>query len=93
MKFYKNNNNNYNYFDKIIINKLTAILEFASPLFSKHTYVYVCFYKNGKLHNTKNSAYNTFGYKTFWLENNCYNEYCTFNKLSWRKFTKLQAFL
>ncbi len=91
MKFYKNKNDKYDYFDKIIINQLTAILEFLSPLFSKNSYV--CFYKNGKLHNDKNSAYNTFEYKSFWLENNCYNKHYTFNKFSWRKFVKLQVFL
>ncbi len=84
MKFYRNKNNEYCYWDKIIDNKLTVI-------YFSHN---IWFFKNGKLHNSKNAAYIRHdGYKQFCLNGTCYGFEYHFNKESWRKFSKLKAFL
>ncbi len=82
MKFYRYNPK-YNYLFKIINNNLIGI--YSS--FSVH------FFKNGKLHNTKNAAIIYYNIKEFYLS----GKYCgcedDFTKQSWRKFVKLQAFI
>ena len=92
MKFFKDNNFNFNnnfvlkFWLKIINNKLTAIY-----LNHKNT---VSFFKNAKLHNSKNAAliYSNAD-KEFYLNHLYYGYNNTFTKSSWRKFIKLQAFL
>jgi hypothetical protein len=87
MKFYININSwTWNYLNKIINNKLTAIFSNKSS--------YVEFFKNGVLHNTKNAAiiYNS-KYKDFISNNKRYGCENDFTKHSWRKFIKLQVFL
>jgi hypothetical protein len=84
MKFYLNKNS-FSYWDKIISNKLTAIYADRNI---------IQFYKNGKEHNDKNFSFiNYFNYKEFRLNNKFYGTKNDFTKYSWRKFTKLQAFL
>ena len=84
MKFYNDKNNSY-YWCIIFDNTLTAI----------HSDSYgIRFYKNGISHNSKNADYvNYKGYKTFSLNGNFYGYKDDFNKESWRRFVKLQAFL
>ncbi len=84
MKFYIDNKD-YFYSNKISINKLTAVYGYL---------YYIYFFKNGKRHNTKNTAYIRYnGYKEYWLNNKRYGTINHFTKQSWRKFVKLQAFL
>jgi hypothetical protein len=84
MKFYRDKKAIY-YSDRIKFNNLTAIYT---------QYSFVIFYKNGKIHNTKNTAFIRYdGVKQFHLN----DKYCgcqyDFTKKSWRRFVKLQAFL
>jgi hypothetical protein len=93
MKFYKDKIRTYYYFDntkfffKIIENKLSAIYCFDD----------VRFFKNGQLHNSKNASYFGYnelnGFKQFLLNGKHYGRNNNFTKSSWRKFTKLKAFL
>ena len=83
MKFYKDYRYSY-YWIKIINNKLTSIY---SDCYN------ILFLKNGKIHNIKNAAYINGIYKNYYLNNNLYGNQNDFTKSSWRKFTKLQAFL
>jgi hypothetical protein len=89
MKFYKDNRKNIKflsiYNNKIINDKLSAILH--------SQYDSIIFYKNGLRHNSKNAAYLSDRIPDFWLNNNFYGSIEDFTKESWRKFTKLQAFL
>jgi hypothetical protein len=85
MKFYRDKNNLYNYLYEIIDNNLSAIRQ------DKYRVIY--FFKNGKIHNTKNAAYIEInGYKQFFINDHCYG-YNDFTKKSWRRFVKLKAFL
>jgi hypothetical protein len=80
MKFYRDIN-----WNKIINNKLTAIyLDYN-----------IYFYKDGKIHNSKNVAYIRYDnrYKEFYLNGKLYGNQDTFTKESWRRFVKLQVFL
>ena len=73
------------YWKFIINNKITAI---------QNNFCATRFYKNGKLHNAKNVAYiDDLGYKHFVLNGKYYDDHNKFNKISWRRFAKLQAFL
>jgi hypothetical protein len=84
MKFYREKEYNNYYFWQIKRNKLNAI-------YFNYT---IAFYKKGSLHNYKNFAYITnTSYKQFCLNGSCYGHGNAFNKLSWRRFVKLQAFL
>jgi hypothetical protein len=86
MKFYRYNIN-YFFHNNIIINNLTAVyLNYFGS---------ISFYKNGKNHNTKNTAYihNDNKFNGFYLNGNFYGYKDDFTKHSWRKFVKLQAFL
>jgi len=85
MKFYRNKENDFSYWILIRANKLTAIY---------HNYDYIAFFKNSKLHNDKNAAY-IYGnkYKQFCLNDKDYGTNNDFTKESWRRFSKLQAFL
>ena len=86
MKFYKDSNR-YFYWRKIISNKLNAI-------YINITINIIVFFKNGENHNSKNASYfNYNGFKEFSLNGKIYGYEKDFTKLSWRKFTKLQAFL
>ena len=77
------NYNTYIYVNKIRFNNLNAIF---------HDYYEVIFYKNGKIHNSKNAAiYSESSGKNFWLYDMNYSN--EFTKESWRKFVKLKAFL
>ena len=82
MKFYKYKHSFY-YWNKIINNKLTAIYCNDS----------IWFLKNGKEHNYKNAAYIYDKYKQFILNGVCCGCEGDFNKESWRRFVKMQAFL
>ena len=90
MKFYKDDDHFGCYFDKITVNKLTAIY---------HDYSGVMFFLNGENHNTKNAAYsseneiNEKKYQQFRLNRNYYGDENNFTKESWRRFVKLRAFL
>jgi len=85
MKFYKDKKNSLYYLDKIEVYDLTAIcIDF---IFN------INFYKNGKIHNTKNAAYIHNEYKDYYLDGKCYGDDDSFNKQSWCKFVKLKAFL
>jgi hypothetical protein len=85
MKFYKDDDYFGRYFDKIKVYKLTAICCNS---------ISVNFYKNSKLHNTKNAAHIRFdGYKIFYLNHKLYCDSNNFTKQSWRRFIKLKAFL
>jgi hypothetical protein len=54
----------------------------------------IVFFKNGAFHNFKNAAViETEGFKFYYLNHELYGTQTQFTKLSWRKFTKLQAFL
>ncbi len=83
MKFYRENNKNINYWNKILINKLTAILLTYDSC--------ILFYKNGEIHNEKNAADIHYLYKLFYLKDKNYG--AKYNKFSWCRFVKLQAFL
>ena len=85
MKFYRDKNNTF-YFNKIKNNNLTCV--YCDD-------IGVDFFKNGKNHNTKNTAYihNDNKFKEFCLNGKYYGDQNDFNKKSWRKFVKLQAFL
>jgi hypothetical protein len=84
MKFYKADPK-YNYWDKILVNKLTVIY--------CNNYL-VRFFKNGTQHNTKNAAYFLEDkFKIFYLNAKEFGNQDDFTKKSWRKFVKLQAFL
>jgi hypothetical protein len=90
MKFYKDIIK-FDYWNKIRINKLTAILNSKNALnYAKCVY----FFKNGKSHNAKNAAIiSDDGYKSFHLNRIFYGNDYKFNKKSWRRFVKLKAFL
>ena len=80
MKFYKSN-----FYHKIINNKLNVVYS---------DFYNVIFYKNGLPHNSKNATYiDINGCKEFCLNGKMYGFTEDFTKLSWRRFTKLQAFL
>ena len=84
--FRKKNNDKANIFwDLIIVGKLTAI---------HNGFLMVTFYKNGRLHNTKNAAY-IYGnkQKQFCLNDKRYVNQKKFTKESWRRFVKIQVFL
>jgi hypothetical protein len=79
---------NDNTIAKITLNKLDAI--YYAFIYNHH----IVFYKNGKLHNSKNAAYTSSNkYKEFSLNGKCYGNHHEFNKKSWRRFVKMQAFL
>ncbi len=81
MKFYRDKNNNY-YLDKIYDNKLTAIYGDK---------INVQFHKNGEYSNNNNASIIFWnGYKQYFLKNKHYGD--DFDKKSWRRFLKLQAF-
>ena len=80
MKFYKNKN----YYNFIVNNNLAAIYS------NTHNNI-IMFFKKGEAHNTKNAAYISDGYKSFYLNGEYYSN--KFTKESWRRFCKLQAFL
>ena len=85
MKFYADKGF-WNLWNKIVNNNLTCIY---------YDSIAIRFYKNGLWHNSKNAAYiNYSNYKEFYLNGKLYsdNNY-DFTKESWRKFSKLQAFL
>jgi hypothetical protein len=90
MKFYKDTINRF-YWHKIINNKLTCSYHLTSPY---NISIAIEFYKNGQNHNSKNAAkiYNN-GNKYFYLNGKYYGDQNDFTKQSWRKFTKLKAFL
>ena len=85
MKFYRDKEKSTYYLFVIENNNLTVI----------HTNEYnSTFFKNGLAHNAKNAAFiDNDGYKEFCLNGKFYGYNNTFTKLSWRKFSKLQAFL
>jgi hypothetical protein len=83
MKFYRDKYDN-DFWYKIINNKLTSI---------NCTYSSFAFFKNGLFHNTKNVAYIRYGWKTFHLNGDYYGNNKDFTKQTWRKFSKLKAFL
>jgi hypothetical protein len=82
MKFYREINYGFDFWCKIYDNKLNAIYL---------DYSIVRFFKNGRLHNSKNAAYISDGYQAFYLNDKDYGDHYT--KESWRKFIKMQAFL
>jgi hypothetical protein len=86
MKFYRDNLKADFYWRNILDNRLTAILS--------DYYNAVLFFKNGKEYNDKNAAY-IYGnkYKQFCLNDKDYGTNNDFTKESWRRFSKLQAFL
>ena len=54
----------------------------------------VRFIKNGKHHNPKNASFILYNKsKSFYLNSKYYGYENKFNKQSWRRFVKLQAFL
>ena len=80
MKFYRES-----YWNKIRINNLDAIY---------HDYYNIIFYKNGIISNSKNAAFIEINeYKEFILNDKYYGNQDDFTKESWRRFTKLKAFL
>jgi hypothetical protein len=85
MKFYTENKHSYVYWNKIADYKLTAIY------FSKS----IWFLKDGKSHNNKNSCFIKYdgSYNDFYLNGIYYGDHNKFNKISWRRFVKLQVFL
>jgi hypothetical protein len=89
MKFYADKGF-WNLWNKIINNNLTCIY---------YDSIAVRFFKNGNFHNSKNAAYINYSnykqFKQFCLNGKLYgdNDDDDFTKCSWRKFTKLQAFL
>jgi len=83
MKFYKYKYG-FGYFNKIMVNKFNAIYSDRDV---------IAFYRNGKLHNTKNASYILFKNKSFCLNANHYGYECDFTKESWRRFVKMQVFL
>jgi hypothetical protein len=90
MKFYKEYKNSYYYLDKVEYNKLDAI--YFSGIEN------VLFFIEGKKHNNKNAALIHFSAnKRFYLNGKLYGKVygnqIDFDKKSWRKFVKLQAFL
>jgi hypothetical protein len=84
MKFYRDKFDVF--WKKIRESKITAI---------NQTYIKsIIFYNNGVLHNSKNAAYIRGDiYKTFNLNDKIYGFQHSFTKESWRRFTKLRAFL
>jgi hypothetical protein len=88
MKFYKDNII-YDFYKQIYKNKLTAICNYIA-----YHHNYIWFFKNGKVHNTKNIAYIIDNnYKHFYLHGKDYGNQNDFNKKLWRRFVKLRAFL
>ncbi len=80
MKFYREG-----YWNKIRFNNLDAIY---------HDYYNIIFYKNGIISNSKNAALIEINeYKEFILNDEYYGCENDFTKESWRRFTKLKAFL
>ncbi len=94
MKFYKDKDKaNINYWTRIVNNKLTAIY-FNFYYLGRMPFFYTQFYKNGKLHNSKNlSCINCKSEKDFSLNGIRYGNESNFTKHSWRKFVKLKVFL
>jgi hypothetical protein len=92
MKFYKDKDNQFYFFDKIKNNKLTAIIVTDSFGYDD---IIICFFYNGLIHNEKNFAnFERFEQeKIFSLKGKIYGDQNDFTKQSWRKFVKLQAFL
>jgi hypothetical protein len=89
MKFYRDYYYHGFYFSKIESNKLTAVY-YCTDM----NIINIIFFKNAKEHNNKNASFiNHFKYKEFRLNNEFYGNYNDFTKHSWRRFTKLQAFL
>ena len=87
MKFYRDIYNS-NYHGMIEFYKLNAILICHNNC--------LLFYKNGKMHNSKNAAHAYYGYKSFSLKGENYGNLTKFNKSSWRKFVrelKMKVFL
>ena len=87
MKFYREINYRFDFWCKIYDNKLNAIYL---------DYSIVRFFKNGRLHNSKNAAHAYYGYKSFSLKGENYGNLTKFNKSSWRKFVrelKMKVFL
>jgi hypothetical protein len=84
MKFYKDKYN-WNFLNKIEHSELSSI--YQSYINS------IEFFKNGKLHNYKNASYIFSDYTEFHLNGTYYGDQDDFDKESWRKFAKLQAFL
>ena len=89
MKFYRENNKTIDYYyNKIRSLKLTCVY---CTYFDDYC---VIFFKNGNYHNYKNATYiSTYSIKWFYLNGNYYGNQNDFNKKSWRKIVKLQAFL
>jgi hypothetical protein len=55
---------------------------------------YIIFFKEGSFHNDKNASYvDKNEYKSFCLNGEFYSYEKDFTKESWRRYTKLQAFL
>jgi hypothetical protein len=93
MKFYRDKDNNNNNWFKIVDNKLTAIY-FNLYYLGRVPFFYTKFYKNGKLHNSKNSScINCKCGKEFCLNGVLYGYAFDFTKESWRRFCKLKVFL
>lgn len=87
MKFYRDIYN-ANYWCKIEFYKLNAVLIDYNN--------YLRFYKNGKVHNSKNAAHIYYGYKLFYLKGKYYGNLTKFNKFLWRNFVrelKMKVFL
>jgi hypothetical protein len=88
MKFYKYND--FNQLLKLVNNKF--------PFIYNYTKFYTAFYNDGAFHNIKNASYIQFdGIKYFCLNGILYGaQYgaqSDYTKESWRRFTKLKAFL
>jgi hypothetical protein len=97
MKFYREKKNQYIRINYILYNRLTAIYSYNTL---------TQFYRNGVEHNSKNASHvmknsikefyldgKYFGC-SFFLSRNKFNlNQKIFDKQSWRRFVKLQAFL
>jgi hypothetical protein len=87
MKFYRDRdiNNNY-YHNKICDNNLSACYLDSED-------EEILFFNNGYIHNFKNAAYVTKGFKSFYLNGYFCDTSWYFTKESWRRFVKLQVFI
>jgi hypothetical protein len=85
MKFYKEiDQYQHYYWNKIYIFRINAIYcDFLSTIFLE----------NGRHSNIKNAAYIGKYNKKYYLHSKFYGDKYNFNKQSWRRFVKLQAFL
>ena len=92
MKFYKDKDNQFYFYDKIKNNKLTAIIITDSFCYDD---IQIFFFYNGLTHNEKNFAnFQRFEQeKCFNLNGKFYGNQYDFTKKSWRRFCKLKAFL